>query len=40
MLWLVFHRDSGRELVSRVELEEVLLMSDMAGPDEVRNYPD
>ena len=35
-----FHRDSGWELRPRVDLEEVLVMSDMARADEVRNYPD
>ena len=35
-----FHRYSGRELRSRMDLEEVLLMSDMARADDVRNYPD
>ena len=34
-----FHRDSCRELRSRMDLEEVLVMSDMAGADDVRNYP-
>jgi hypothetical protein len=34
-----FHPDSGRELRSRMDLEEILVMSDMAGSDDVRNYP-
>ena len=34
-----FHRDSGRELGSRMDLEEVLVMYDMAGADDGRNYP-
>ncbi len=34
-----FRPDSGGELRSRMDLEEVLVMSDMAGADDVRNYP-
>ena len=34
-----FHSDPGRELCSRMDLEKVLVMSDMAGADDVRNYP-
>jgi hypothetical protein len=33
------HRDSGRQLRSRMDLEEVFVRSDMAGADDVRNYP-
>ena len=34
-----FHRDSRRELRSRMDLEEVRVIDDMAGADDVRNYP-
>jgi len=34
-----FPRDSDRQLRSRLDLEEVFLKSDMAGADDVRNYP-
>ncbi len=34
-----FHPDSGREHNPRMDLEEVLVMQDKAGADDVRNYP-
>ncbi len=33
-----FHRNPDRKLRSRMDLEEVLVMHDMAGADDVRNY--